>query len=286
MRMGHGRCHDSWAVCRRRNMDIAYARAGHGEPLVLLHALGADRHSWDPVLDGLTDSFDVIAIDRPGFGESPPLSGEPSPAALARRIAEFLTSIGVTRPHLVGNSLGGWIGLELAAIQPVASLTLLAPAGLWRGRTPLYDRVTLRITRWLTSRAGGLLSWSVRYRPFRVLILGQTHGRPGRVTPDYARAAIRSLGTSPGFDDTLAATRDRHYAATTPLGAPVTVAYGSRDLVILKGARRLDELPSDTRLIRLPGCGHLSMSDDPAAVIGLITAATAPNPAVRRTSRQ
>jgi pimeloyl-ACP methyl ester carboxylesterase len=266
-------------------MDIAYARAGHGDPLVLLHALGADRHSWDPVLDGLTDSFDVIAIDLPGFGESPTMTGEPSPAALARRIGDFLTTIGVTRPHVVGNSLGGWIALELAPIQPVASLTLLAPAGLWPGRTPLYDRVSLRITRWLTSRAGGLLSWLVRYRPFRALILGQTHGRPGSATPDYARAAVRTLGTSPGFDDTLAATRDRHYSATTPLDVPVTVAYGSRDRVILNGSRRLDELPSDTRLIRLPGCGHLSMSDDPAAVVGVITAATATDPAVRSTGR-
>jgi pimeloyl-ACP methyl ester carboxylesterase len=266
-------------------MDIAYARAGHGDPLVLLHALGADRHSWDPVLDGLTDAFDVIALDLPGFGESPPMIGEPSPAALARRVAEFLTTIGVTRPHVVGNSLGGWIALELAAIQPVASLTLLAPAGLWPGRTPLYDRVSLRITRWLTSHAGGLLSWLVRYRPFRALVLGQIHGRPGRVTPDYARAAIRTLGTSPGFDAALAATRDRHYSATTPLDPPVTVAYGSRDRIILKGSRRLDELPSGTRLIRLPGCGHLPMADDPAAVVGVIIAATSTNPAVQEMGR-
>jgi pimeloyl-ACP methyl ester carboxylesterase len=109
----------------------------------------------------------------------------------------------------------------------------------------------------------------------RILILGQTHGRPTRVTPDQARAAIRDLGTATGFGAALAATAHRHYRAGAPLRAPVTVAIGSRDLVLLPHqSRHLDQLPPGTTSAALPGCGHVPMSDDPAAVAALITAAT------------
>src|SRR5882724_10094427 len=115
--------------------SLAYRRSGAGEPLVLLHALGASGQSWDPVVPALARHFDVIAVDLPGFGESAPLPGEPSPAALAAAVAGFLDELGVTAPDVAGNSLGGWVAMELARLRPVASVTLLSPAGLWRGST-------------------------------------------------------------------------------------------------------------------------------------------------------
>ena len=207
-------------------------------------------------------------------GSAPlPPDEEPSPARLAGAVAELLDALAIDRPHLAGNSLGAWIALELAARRPVASLTLLGPAGLWRRGTPLYCRATLRINRWAARSAPGVLSWLVAHPLGRVLVLGQTHGRPTRVTPDHARAEIAELSTAPGFDAALAATVHRHYRADAALGAPVTVAIGSRDLVLLSHrSRRLDQLPPGTRSAALPGCGHLPMSDDPAAVTALISA--------------
>ena len=55
--------------------SLAYERTGTGEPLILLHALGLSRRSWDPVLPGLAREFSVIAVDLPGFGDSAPLPG-------------------------------------------------------------------------------------------------------------------------------------------------------------------------------------------------------------------
>jgi pimeloyl-ACP methyl ester carboxylesterase len=256
---------------------LACSRDGAGPPLVLLHALGSSRAVWDPVVPALAERFDVLAVDLPGFGDSAPLPPdvEPTPALLAATVAGLLDELGIERPHLVGNSLGGWVAVELAQLRPVASLTLLSPAGLWRRETPLYCRATLRLTRWACRHAAGALSRLVAHPAGRVLALGQTHGHPTRVTPDAARAEIRAMGTAPGFDATLAATLHRHLTAGPAVHAPVTVAFGSRDLVTLPHqSRHLDQLPPGTRSAALRGCGHLPMADDPPAVVAVIAAST------------
>src|SRR5262249_28519594 len=188
-----------------------------------------------PVVPALAAHFTVIAVDLPGFGDSRsgPAHIEPTPAALAAAVAQLLDDLGFAIPHLAGNSLRGWVALDLAAIRPAASLTLLSPAGLRHGDAPLYDRVSLRASRWLTRHAGGLLSRLVNYRLGRALILGQTHGRPMRLTAEYAQAAIRALGTCAGFDEVLTATVKPRFLATAPIGAPVTVAFRSPDSVPL-----------------------------------------------------
>jgi pimeloyl-ACP methyl ester carboxylesterase len=254
--------------------SLAYTRSGAGAPLVLLHGIGSSRRAWGPVIPALAAHFTVIAVDLPGFGDSRPVPAhvEPAPAALAAAVAQLLDDLGLTSPHLAGNSLGGWVALELAAIRPVASLTLLSPAGLWHGDAPLYNRVSLRATRWLARHAGGLLSQLVNYRLGRALILGQTHGRPMRMTSGHAQAAIRAMGTCPGFDEVLAATNKRRYLAAAPIGAPATVAFGSRDRLLLPHqSRHLDQLPRGTHVAALPGCGHVPMADDPQAVAAVIT---------------
>ena len=268
--------------------QLAYDRTGAGEPLVLLHALGLSRETWDPVVPALSAHFEVIAIDLPGFGDSEPLPAEiePTPAALAAAVAGLLDELGIEKPHVVGNSLGGWVALELASMRPAASLTLLSPAGLWRGATPLYCRVSLRASRSLARYAAVPLSHLVNHRLGRVLVLGQTHGRPFQLTPDYARAALRSMGTSPGFDPILKATAPRRFLATVPIEAPVTVAFGSRDILLLPHqSRHFDQLPPDTRLAALPGCGHVPIADDPAAVAALIMKSAALSRRAPRTAK-
>jgi pimeloyl-ACP methyl ester carboxylesterase len=254
---------------------LAFTRHGSGEPLVLVHALGMSRRVWDAVIPGLAEHFDVIAVDLPGFGDSAPLPAqiEPTPAALAASVAGLIDELGITTPHVAGNSLGGWVALELAAVRTVASLTLLSPAGFWRGGTPLYCRVSLRASRWLARHAARGLSRLVDYRLGRVLVLGQTHARPAGLSADYARAAIRDLGTCPGYDAALQATANRRYLSR-PITAPVTIAFGSHDILLLpRQSRHLDQLPAGFHVGELPGCGHVPIGDSPAAVTALISAA-------------
>jgi pimeloyl-ACP methyl ester carboxylesterase len=256
---------------------VQYSRVGQGEPLVLLHGLGSAREAWDPIVPALAERFDVIAVDLPGFGASQPLAHgvEPNPAALARAVADLLDALSVELPHLVGNSLGGWVAVKMAKASPTRSLTLLSPAGLWPGDTPLYCRASLRLSRGLARHAWPVLSSLVTTRLGRVLVLGQMHAHPTRQSTEQARAAIRAMGRCPGFDATLDATTHRHLHGAQHLTVPVTVAFGSRHVVLLKHqSRRLTELPRGTRSQSLPGCGHVPMNDDPSHVVDLILAAT------------
>ena len=194
---------------------LAYTRTGSGEPMVLLHGLGPWRHAWDPVLPALAERFDVIAIDLPGFGDSDqlPAGADASPAGLAAAVGGLLDELGVTAPHIAGNSLGGWVALELARIRQPASVTLLSPAGLWRGRIPLYCLASLWASRWLCKHAEGLLYHVVGHPLGRIVVLGQTHGRPVRMSPGRARATIRAMATCPGFDAAMRATTAVPYRA-------------------------------------------------------------------------
>ena len=253
---------------------LAFTRTGSGPPLVLLHGIGMSRDFWQPVIPQLAERFDVVAIDLPGFGDSAPLPAdiEPSPAALAAAVAEFIDALGISAPHVAGNSLGGWVALELAHERPVASVTLLSPAGLWRRGTPLYCKVSLRASRWIARNVSGPISYLVNYRLGRLLVLGQTHAHPARLTGEYARAAVESLGRCPGFEATLNATATRRYRSG-PIEAPVTVAFGQYDRLLLpRQSRHLDELQPDVHVGELPACGHVPMASNPEAVTTLIDA--------------
>ena len=255
---------------------LAFTRTGSGAPLVLLHGLGSSRAAWDSVVPALAERFDVIAVDLPGFGDSDPLPPGviAAPAVLAASVAALLDGLGHDAPHLVGNSLGGWVALELAQLRPTASVTLLSPAGLWRAGAPRYGLVSLRLSRWLAVHAARPLRWVVGSRVGRTLVLGQTHGRPWRMDAERARLVLHAMASCPGFRSALEATAAQHISARS-VEAPVTVAFGTRDWLLLKWqSRRLDQLPATVRIRELRGCGHVPMTDDPAAVVEVITEAS------------
>ncbi|MGN9909355.1 alpha/beta fold hydrolase [Phytohabitans sp. LJ34] len=257
--------------------DLAFTRTGRGEPLVLVHGIGGSKATWQPVVVHLAERFDVIAVDLPGFGDSPelPATVEPTPAALAAALLEFLDRLGVGPFHIAGNSLGGWVVLELARIREVRTVTLLSPAGLWRGGAPLYCRISLGASRWMARRATRLLLWAVATAVGRTVTLAQTHGRPWAMSADYARTSVRALAKCTGFEATMRATNTRRFLDGTGIAAPMTLAFGSRDMILLpRQSRHLDQLPGTVRIDALPRCGHVPMADDPPVVAGVITRGT------------
>ena len=108
--------------------------------LVLVHGLGSAGNIWKSLVPQLIESFTVYAIDLPGHGDAPLREDEEmDPRSLAQSIVDYMVNdMGVKTMHVAGNSLGGWIALEMAAVAPnnVLSVTALAPAGLWHEQPP------------------------------------------------------------------------------------------------------------------------------------------------------
>ncbi|MFE6224165.1 MULTISPECIES: alpha/beta fold hydrolase [unclassified Streptomyces] len=257
----------------RRTTSLTYERRGTGAPLLLLHGIGHHWQAWEPVLDVLATERDVIAVDLPGFGASDGLPQD-CPydlATVAPVLAAFCAALGVERPHVAGNSLGGLLALQLGREKAVRSVTALSPAGFWTESERRYAFGTLRAMR------GAALSMPVpvidrlsRTPAGRTALTSTIYARPGRRSPDAVVAETLALREATGFHQTLAAGRTVLFRDDIP-SLPVTIAWGTRDRLLLRrqGVRAKQTIPG-ARLVRLPGCGHVPMNDDPALVARVI----------------
>ncbi len=127
---------------------LSIMEAGTGPPILALHGLGATKGSFLPTVVALADRFRVIAVDQPGFGDSDkPIGAAYDARFFAAAAASLLDALDLERVHLVGNSLGGRVALELALRHPdrVERVGLLAPSLAWRRGRPWLP--LLRLTR-------------------------------------------------------------------------------------------------------------------------------------------
>lgn len=238
---------------------LAHHRAGQGSPLVLLHPLGADRHVWDSLLPFLAARRELIAIDLPGFGESPALAGQaPTPRALAAAVADHLAEIGVERPHVAGNSLGGWVALELGLSGVAGSVTGIAPAGLWP--EPLVPKAAIahRLARALLPAA----RWCAGTRLGRSVLLSSSVAHPRRVPAGVARQLVRAYALAPDFVRVNDAMRAGRFEGLERIRCPVTLVWPDHDRLI----RRPVWVPDRIRNVVLSDAGHMPMWDAPEAL--------------------
>ena len=114
-------------------MILSTTRTGSGTPLILIHGMGSASTIWKGIRPALERVFEVITVDLPGHGQTPYDPGQAmDPASLADLVVANMDSLDIQKAHIVGNSLGGWVGLEIASRHPSRVLTFvgLAPAGL------------------------------------------------------------------------------------------------------------------------------------------------------------
>lgn len=261
---------------------LAYERIGSGEPLVLLHGVSHRRQAWYPVVEELARHRELILVDLPGHGESPKLvtGGKAPGEAVVHELLGFFAELGLDRPHVAGNSIGGLFALHLAEAGAARSVTTLSPAGFWHS---WIDYLYTLILFGTVMVAGTILSPFAkpltRTRAGRALLFFWIHRNPGRVDPDLAlgdyKALLRARLTLLRF-----ATGGKPYRPEIPASVPVTVAWAHWDMVLPRyqagNARR--RLPGATHLA-LPGCGHVPMVDDPALVARVVLEGSArPHP--------
>jgi pimeloyl-ACP methyl ester carboxylesterase len=239
---------------------------GVGEPLVLLHALGTDRHMWDPIIARLAVERDVIALDMPGFGESGVISPA-APADLAGAIHAHLVALGVDRPHVAGNSLGGWVALELALAGHARSVTAIAPAGMWAQPLAPKRSAARRLARALRPALPALLQ-SERGRR---IALGGTIAHPEHVPYAAALQLVRAYADAPGFDAANAGMRAGRFTGLAEIGVPLTLAWPEHDRLVA----RPSTVPAFAHEFRLRGCGHMPTWDDPEQVARVLLTGSA-----------
>ena len=130
---------------RSRFGPVSMFRQGTGDPVLVLHAAGG-AGMWNPYLERLSEHFDVIAPDHPGFGLSAELDGVDSIASLVEHYVSLLDTLELERVSVVGASLGGWLAAEIASTVParIDRLVLMAPPGILIPDAPPADLFTMR----------------------------------------------------------------------------------------------------------------------------------------------
>jgi pimeloyl-ACP methyl ester carboxylesterase len=253
-------------------MRLNYVRRGEGPPLLLLHALGGSLVQWSPVVEALAAERDVIAIDMPGFGDSPelPASTEPSAANLASAALDFCGSLGIDGDlGVAGISLGGWTAIECARQGGARSAVALCPAGFWR--KPL-DPSNPKVAR--TRRAGRLLRPLIgpvmRTAGGRRRLLGRSFSHAERLSPAEAAEVATAYVTAPAYPRANALMRAGTVGSLDEVEAPITIAWAEHDQLIRNRPLRDGILPGEVTQLVLRGCGHVPTWDDPGQVARVI----------------
>ncbi len=254
------------AVDHSVEATLNHHRGGSGEPLVLIHGIGSSWQAFQPVLDTLEARHDVLAVDLPGFGESPPLPAgiRPTIGALADAVERACVAAGFDTPHVCGNSLGGWVGLELARRGRARTLVALSPGGGHNDRETKFVVASLKATHRMARTLAPLADVLTRTAAGRTALFGQITARPWQMEPEAAAARLRTVAASPSFEATL-----EHTVATDrarglgEISCPVTIAWGTRDRLLFprQGPRFVRAIPG-AKLHELPGLGHVPMFDD------------------------
>lgn len=252
-------------------MKVAHDRIGTGPPLLLVHGLGMCKEVWRPVVAALAREREVVAIDMPGFGASPP--GPGTVEGMAEALADFTAGLGLDRPHVAGNSLGGGVALTMGAIGAARSVCAVSPIGFIAGREAAYGRALLGSTRVISERLAPRAAALTRSAAMRTALSSHAASRPWRIPAEDAAHWMRVYARAPAFWELLEALGG--WRAPVP-ACPTTVAWGERDRVLIfsrQAPRARRRLP-DAEHVVLRGCGHVPTWDDPGQVASVLLSAS------------
>ncbi len=258
---------------------INFVEVGEGAPLLFIHGLSGSWPNWLEQLPVFARTRRVIAVDLPGFGQSPMPSETISIAGYARTLDALLGTLGIDAAAVVGNSMGGFVSAELAISFPqrVERLVLVSAAGLstynHRTATRALPRIR-RAERLIAAYAGWIASYSdtVARRPgLRNATLGLIARHPSRLPAALAAEQLRGAG-KPGFVQALQANLDydfRHRLGE--IACPTLIVWGDRDRVITpRDADAFAELIPGSRKVVFEDTGHVAMLERPAEFNALL----------------
>jgi pimeloyl-ACP methyl ester carboxylesterase len=249
-------------------------RSGRGEPLVLLHGVTGSATMWRRVMPLLSPHHDVIAPTALGHRGGAPVSLRPTQIQHVVDDAErSIDALGFDRVHLAGNSMGGWVALELARRDRALSVCALSPAGAWVEHGGHRAASKLRRALSMTRRSRAILPLLAQSARLRHWALRDNAAHGERVSPAELLELADDLLGCAASEDIFSSSEQ-----LMPLcpSCPVTLAWSSADRIfpVHVHAARARELVPDAHFLVLEGVGHVPMLDDPQLVAATILAST------------
>lgn len=256
-------------------MIMNYVRRGSGKPVLLIHGIGSSHRSWDRIIDGLAAHRDVIAVDLPGFGETPPLAGETSIRTLADAVTGFLAENDLTGIDAVGSSMGARLVLELARRGGVlGAVVSLDPGGFWQGWEIPFFYHSVRLSAQLVDRLQPVLPAVVGNPVGRTVLFAQFSAHPWRIPTPVALNELRTFRPTPTFSellDKLAHGEKQQGAPAGSIHQPLVIGWGRQDRVCFPSQSKLAlRLFPDAHLHWFSDCGHFPQLDVPEETAQLI----------------
>lgn len=246
-------------------MKLAYEISGAGEPLILLHGMGSSSLSaWGVIRPELDKSFQVITFDLPGHGNTPFNPDQPmDPYSLAKLIVEQMDDLSIDQAHIAGNSLGGWIALEIAASHPsrARSVVGLAPAGLWL--VPTTHRSLLGTSsRFMAQYTYKHADQLMKYEWARRLGFAEVSPLWRELPHQTIVNAVIAYGSSQGYFPAWDGMLKRRFDKSIPANIPVTIIFGDSDNTLpAQTSQERTLAPAHARWVTLPQSGHAPMWD-------------------------
>jgi pimeloyl-ACP methyl ester carboxylesterase len=255
--------------------ELSSSRSGTGAPLVLVHGLGARRASWDPVLPGLAAAREVVTVDLPGHGTTPPLPGRLTLDRLTDDLQQWLTAQDLAGADLVGSSMGARMVLELARRGVGRHVVALDPGGFWNAAEKRVFATSVRASFALVKALRPALPVLAGSAAGRTALLPQFTPRPWAVPAGVALADLRSIADTPALFETLQALVDSGPQLGGPTPGRVVLGWGRRDRVTLpRQAARAQEAFPQAALHWFDRCGHFPTWDRPQETVQVVLAAT------------
>ena len=245
--------------------DLVYLDRGSGEPMLLVHGFGGDKDNFTRVAGLLVRRYRVIIPDLPGFGDATRDPGARHTVAdQVERLQAFAAALGLDTFHLGGNSMGGFIAAEFAArhAHRVASLWLLDAAGTAAAQDTPMVRHYLE---------GGefplLLKSTDGIGPLLKAIASRPPLLPPSVKTVLARRAVADHALHARILDEVAHGSPTLEDRLPQITAPTLIVWGGEDKVLSpQGAVVLHERLPHSRVVLMPGIGHVPMMEAPRAV--------------------
>jgi pimeloyl-ACP methyl ester carboxylesterase len=281
------RSHQRWLRLGGRRVNVI--DLGSGPPILFVHGLAGSWQNWLEQLPVFARDHRVVAFDLPGFGASE-MPGEPvSISGYGRFVDALCSELGIDSAAVVGNSMGGFIGAELAIAFParVERLVLVSAAGLTVEHQ--RDERVLAVLRTLDKRLAAYAGWlgtrsdALARRPrARRMIFGLVAHRPDLLPAPLVAEQIRGSGR-PGFVPALDALTNYPIRDRLPkIACPTLIVWGTEDRLVPVGdADEFARLIPNSRKIVWSQTGHVAMLERPEAFNGLLAAFLAEEPGER-----